>query len=373
MPVPTSTSFFGSSRGESSAPKDAFGFLPASEPIHAVALNPFEWAASLVAFGGRKSIVVGEIKLGEEGESEKAVEFNRLSEFHHDGRVEVIAWSPESSLLTYPKVVKFAVASGDKKLKIIHSDLDDINRVTFLDGHTDYINAIVFLENGHQVASTGDDLTARVWTLKNPSSSLGVGGGDPVASRGDPATSRNDSEMTPEMSAFFPLGSPGVALGWHPDDPAKLMVAERSGVIRFYNVSNQQTILSLDTNCSVGLLDRLSCADLCPGNPLLVGGVVSNTGQRLVWDISRSSQPQTAESTSGHPEGGGICAFSVAKPHLLASVGKTGGQIRVFNIQTSATVFSTSHAASRGLSWHARLPLLAVGGDKQVVLWKVEG
>ena len=47
---------------------------------------------------------VGEVKLAEEGESEKAVDFNRLSEFHHDGRVEVIAWSPESSLLTFPKV-----------------------------------------------------------------------------------------------------------------------------------------------------------------------------------------------------------------------------------------------------------------------------
>ena len=49
-------------------------------------------------------IAVGEVKLAEEGESDKPIEFNRLSEFHHDGRVEVIAWSPESSLLTFPKV-----------------------------------------------------------------------------------------------------------------------------------------------------------------------------------------------------------------------------------------------------------------------------
>lgn len=361
MPVATSTSFFGGSGSGPLTPKDALGLLPASEPIHAVAFNPFEWAASLVAFGGKKSIVVGEVKLAEEGESDKPIEFNRLSEFHHDGRVEIIAWSPESSLLTFPKVIKLAVASGDKRLKIIHSDLDDVNRVTFLDGHTDYINAVVFLENGHQVASTGDDLTARVWTLKNPSAP------------GDSSPSADDPDMTPEISAFFPLGSPGVALGWHPDDPAKLMVAERAGVIRFYNVSNQQTILSLDTNATRGLLDPLSSADLCPGNPLLVGGVVASSGQRLVWDVSRSSQPQSAESTSGHPEGGGICSFSVAKPHLLASVGKIGGQIRILNIQTSATVFSTCLPSCRGLSWHARLPLVAVGSDKQVVVWKVEG
>jgi len=362
MPVAISTSMIGGAGVVSSVPSDALGTLPSSEAVHAVAFNPFEWAASLVAFGGKKSIVVGEVKLAEEGESEKAVDFNRLSEFHHDGRVEVIAWSPESSLLTFPKVVKFAVASGDKRLKIIHSDLDEVNRCTFLDGHTDYINDIVFLENGHQMASTGDDLTARVWTLKSSPNS---------------PDAKEDVDMAPDMSALFPLGSPGVALGWHPDDPAKLMVAEKAGVIRFYNVSNQQTILSLDTTATHGLLDPLSSADLCPGNSLLVGGVISSSGHRLIWDISRSSQPLSPESSTSsspaHPEGGGVCAFSVARPHLFASVGKVGGQIRVFNIQTNMTVFSSSLSSCRGLSWHARLPLIAVGGDKKVVIWKVDG
>jgi len=366
MPVAVSSTLIGGNVASSittSVPKDCLGTLPSSESVHAVAFNPFEWAAGLVAYGGKKSIIVGEVKLGEEGESEKAVEFSRLSEFHHDGRVEVIAWSPESSLLTYPKVVKFAVASGNKKLKIIHSDLDDVNRCIFLEGHSDYINDVVFLENGHQLASTGDDLTARVWTLKSPSNS-------------PDATSTDDSpDAPPEMTASFPLGSPGIALGWHPDDPAKLMVAEKEGVIRFYNVSNQQTILSLDTTATNGLLDRLSSAALCPGNPLLVGGLVSSSGHRLIWDISRSSQPlaPASASTPAHPEGGAHCAFSVARPHLLASVGKVGGHIRVFNIQTNMTVFSTTLLSCRGLSWHARLPLLAVGSDKKVVIWKVEG
>jgi len=389
MPVAVSTSLIAgsvSSSSSSSIPKDCLGTLPASESVHAVAFNPFEWAAGLVAYGGKKSIIVGEVKLGEEGESEKAVEFSRLSEFHHDGRVEVIAWSPESSLLTYPKVVKFAVASGDKKLKIIHSDLDDVNRCTFLEGHTDYINDVVFLENGHQLASTGDDLTARVWTLKSPASTNSSGAEDP------PPPPPGEDASTPEMTASFPLGSPGVALGWHPDDPAKLMVAEKEGVIRFYNVTNQQTILSLDTTASHGLLDRLSSAALCPGNPLLVGGLVSSSGHRLLWDISRSSQPLASPASSSassshsgaeqprfgtaspaHPEGGSVCAFSVARPHLLASVGKMGGHIRVFNIQTNMTVFSSTLSSCRGLSWHARLPLLAVGSDKKVVIWKVEG
>ena len=71
MPVPTSMSFFSGTGSGSTTPKDAFGFLPASEPIHAVAFNPFEWSATLVAFGGKKSIV-GEfiIPLRAEGEEE---------------------------------------------------------------------------------------------------------------------------------------------------------------------------------------------------------------------------------------------------------------------------------------------------------------
>ena len=87
-----------------------------------------------------------------------------------------------------------------------------------------------------KMASTGDDLTARVWTLKTPSSSASPSGGASSSFK----DGIDAGEIAPEMSALFPLGSPGVALGWHPDDPAKLMVAEKAGVIRFYNVSNQQ-------------------------------------------------------------------------------------------------------------------------------------
>ena len=123
-----------------------------------------------------------------------------------------------------------------------------------------------------KVASTGDDLTARVWTLKNPS------GLDDSSPRDDPAPRaappRDDPAAlaaTPEMSAFFPLGSPGVALGWHPDDPAKLMVAERAGVVRFYNVSNQQvgrentTVLRL-YRCIVYKLKQIKHSNLRTNN-----------------------------------------------------------------------------------------------------------
>ena len=72
------------------------------------------------------------------------------------------------------QVVKFAVASGDKRLKIIHSDLDEVNRCTFLDGHTDYINDVVFLENGHQVLKSSKipDHSSEFFLLLSAHSSL---------------------------------------------------------------------------------------------------------------------------------------------------------------------------------------------------------
>ena len=59
MPVAVSTSLIAGSVSSSSSsiPKDCLGTLPASESVHAVAFNPFEWAAGLVAYGGKKSII----------------------------------------------------------------------------------------------------------------------------------------------------------------------------------------------------------------------------------------------------------------------------------------------------------------------------
>ena len=59
------------------------------------------------------------------------------------------------------------------------------------------------------------------------------------------------------------------------------MVAEKNGIIRFYNILTQQPIMSLD--CGVPpLLD----ADWCPGNGLQVAAL-SGTDW-VVFDTSRS-------------------------------------------------------------------------------------
>ena len=61
----------------------------------------------------------------------------------------------------------------------------------------------------------------------------------------------------------------------------QLMVAEKKGTIRFYDLVTQQAILSLDCGHS-----PLMSADWCLANTIKVGGVAGSDW--LVWDITRS-------------------------------------------------------------------------------------
>lgn len=62
----------------------------------------------------------------------------------------------------------------------------------------------------------------------------------------------------------------------------QLMVAEKKGTIRFYDLVAQQAILSLDCGHSGPLMS----ADWCLTNTVKVGAVVGNDW--LIWDITRS-------------------------------------------------------------------------------------
>lgn len=61
----------------------------------------------------------------------------------------------------------------------------------------------------------------------------------------------------------------------------QLMVAEQKGTIRFYDLVNQQAILSLDCGQS-----PLMSADWCLTNTIKVGAVAGNDW--FIWDITRS-------------------------------------------------------------------------------------
>lgn len=61
----------------------------------------------------------------------------------------------------------------------------------------------------------------------------------------------------------------------------QLMVAEKNGTIRFYDLITQQAILSLECEQT-----PLMSADWCLKNPLKIGAVAGSDW--LIWDITRS-------------------------------------------------------------------------------------
>lgn len=68
-------------------------------------------------------------------------------------------------------------------------------------------------------------------------------------------------------------------MSWHAKDVAKLLVAEKVGLIRFYNVETQRPILSLDVG------KPLSNVHWAPFDTQLVASV--QHGEMLLWDLTR--------------------------------------------------------------------------------------
>ena len=72
------------------------------------------------------------------------------------------------------------------------------------------------------------------------------------------------------------------------------MVAEKTGIIRFYDIITCQPIMSLDCGHA-----PLTSADWCRTDPLTVGAVAGSDW--FMWDVTRSSRPEDRRQV--HPEG----------------------------------------------------------------------
>ncbi|XP_062915662.1 nucleoporin Nup37 [Mobula hypostoma] len=308
------------------------------ETVIAVEFSPFDScdAGTLIAYGGDNYVVVGSCRFQEEDAEVKGMEYKTLQTFYRGVRVGAIAWSPETKTDTLTPLVRLCTADADRKLRLLTSDLKG-STWKVIEGHTDYINDLVFEPvNGKQIASVSDDHTCRIWDLD-----------------GNQKTS-------------FLLHSPGMSLCWHPEEVFKLMVAEKNGTVRFYDLVTQQAILSLDC----GQMPLMS-ADWCLGNTIKVGAVAGNDW--LIWDITRSSYPQ--EKRPSHLDGAHRFRWSKANENLFATIGYPGkmdSQLLVHHLGHPQAILVGSAPVASGISWHRTLPLCAMGGDRKVLFWMTE-
>ncbi|XP_073476419.1 nucleoporin Nup37 isoform X1 [Aquarana catesbeiana] len=307
--------------------------------IHVVEFNPFDSVSpgSLIAYGGNDYVAIASCRFQEEDTSVNGIEFKILKTFHHEVRVDAITWSPETRYDTLTPVLRFCTAAGDKTLRIFTSDFHEENKCQIIDGHSGYINDVVFCScEGNDIASVSDDHTCRIWDL----------GGNQIA--------------------MFMLRSPGMSVAWHPEEAFKLMVAEKTGTIRFYDLTTHQAILSLES-----MQVPLMSADWCLKNTFRVGAVAGNDW--VIWEMPRSSYPQ--DNKPSHADRARFFRWSKCNENLFATTGcpgKMNSQLLIHHLGHPHPILVGSASVGSGLSWHRTLPLCVVGGYRKLFFWLTE-
>ncbi|XP_053320570.1 nucleoporin Nup37 [Spea bombifrons] len=307
--------------------------------VHVVEFNPFDSgeAGSLIAYGGNSYVVIASCRFQEEDSTVQDIEFKTLKTFHHGVRVDAIAWSPETRCDALSPLLRFCTAAGDKTIRVFTSDFQDKNEYKIIEGHSSYINDVVFCSSeGSDIASVSDDHTCRIWDLAG------------------------------NQTAVFMLRSPGMSVAWHPEEPFKLMVAEKTGVIRFYDLIAQQAILSFEST-QVPLMS----ADWCLKNTFRVGAVAGNDW--IIWEMPRSRYPQ--DNKPVHADRARCFRWSRCNENLFATTGcpgKMNSQLLIHHLGHPQPILTGSALVGSGLTWHRTLPLCAVGGYRKLFFWVTE-
>ena len=160
-----------------------------------------------------------------------------------------------------------------------------------------------------------------------------------------------------EQEGCFQLSAPGMSVCVHDKDPGKILVAQKNGVIKIFSLALQRQIMSLDC-CQAPLMS----ADWSFTNEDFVAAVAGT--EWLIFQLSRSSQP--LERRQAHTEGCRDIKWARNQSTLLATSGRPGRQIKVFSTRHHQVPLNTTLQVAYGMSWHHKLPALAVGGDKKV-------
>ena len=179
-----------------------------------------------------------------------------------------------------------------------------------------------------------------------------------------------------ECRATLHYQSPVMAVAWHQQDLGKLLVAQKAGVVQLVNSASLQPILSVDCGAS-----PLLAADWCASNSLLLAAAVSM--DLVQFDLSRPSV--AAGRRAVHSEGARLVRWSRANDQLVATAGRPGNclkvnspdsnrfltVVQVMHAKSAQAVVTAQQAVVGGLSWHLRLPYLAVGGDRELAIYRV--
>ncbi|XP_055390326.1 nucleoporin Nup37 [Condylostylus longicornis] len=304
------------------------------EQIYCFEICGNDFAHYLIGIAVTKKVVLALLKFPEETETE-SFEYLPTKEIYHESRCHAIAFSPSTSLACLPKVVMFCTAGADFILRIFRSDLQNSDTVQELKGHTNYVNDLAWEPEGEFLASVSDDHSCRIWSSIN-----------------------NFESVT-----TFCLNSAGMSVKWHPEEPSKVLVAEKNGIIHLYNAKSQQVILSLESPKT-----PLMSADWSLHNRMYVAALCG--GDIITWDLRRTCRP--ADIKQIHEDGGRIVKISPNTDQVTASVGRPDITLKVLTAKSQIPLIESTLKLYGGLAWHSRLPYVAAAFDRKLCFWKVQ-
>ncbi|XP_014255094.1 nucleoporin Nup37 [Cimex lectularius] len=315
--------------------------LEFSEKVYSIEFSPYLWCHDLICVALASKIIVGQIKFKEEDDCQiEEVSYRKVEELRVEHRVHRMCLSPESNIKIAPKTIILAFTNSKNQLIIVAFDHGaDIDRIStkVINSHTGYINGIEYDKEGNFLASCSDDLSCRIWSAANSYAPI---------------------------YKFF-LSSPGIAVSWHKDDSAKLLVAEKSGVITLHNVTTRQTVLSLRSQAS-----PLLSMDWSPTNTDYISAICG--GNLVLWCINSPSAPLVDRTV--HSEGGIKVKFFPLCESKLLTLGSHDNTLKIHQTSPSGiytTNISSSLKMCTELTCHHNLPYICTASDNFVTIWKL--
>lgn len=305
-----------------------------SDQIYCFEICGNDFAYNLICVATDKKLTLGLIKFPDESEAD-IFEWERLKDIYHESRCHSLSFAPETSLVVVSKQVTFCAAGADFLLRIFRTDLQNADTVQALKGHTNYVNDVAWNNEGNLLASVSDDHSCKVWT----------------------------SETNYESVTTFCLSSAGMSVRWHPEEPFKVMVAEKKGLIHLYNVRSQQAIMSVESP-----KNPLMSADWAVNNRMFITALAG--GDIITWDLRKPCSPSNIKQV--HEDGGRVVRFSPNSESVLSSIGRPDITLKVFTAKSQVPLIEAPLKLFGGMAWHHRLPYIGAAHDRKLCFWKVQ-
>jgi len=265
-------------------------------------------------------------------------------------RIDHFCWSPCTNLRLKP-IIKFAVCDNNgnlifctaefskESLRNLDTDLSSFVKMTETKINADIIYKISYDYQDGKLMAFNADNSCYLW----------------------------DCEAA-ELKCQFTLQSSGVGICWHRDEKNKLMVAERSGLIRIYNLETLKPIYTLMSMDPINNHENLSLLsfDWCQTNPEIV--IATTRSDIIFWNTSNSCLPEKITDKLTNLKTSKISKFN---EDLIgySSGTDTCSKLTLLNYHSNQIVYQTKDMKLlNSFSFNATLPLIAIANEKKLTI-----